>query len=86
MRDPFANAYSPQCDECPAALLDEYLASPPGRVIMQTIELEFAMQAGVAVSFKDISYAEFLLLRFLSEERIRYHAEESQKASERHGR
>jgi hypothetical protein len=81
MADPFANAASPPCDECPGALLDEYLQSPPGRIIGQAIDLDFALQAGVTISLKDITYPEFLLLRFLSEERHRYQAEESQKAA-----
>jgi hypothetical protein len=86
MRDPFANPNSPACDECPLSMLDEYLATPAGRWISQTIDLDFALQAGVTVSLKDIAYPEFLLLRFLSEERNRYHEEEMRKASERHGR
>jgi hypothetical protein len=86
MRDPFANANSEPCAECPLALLDEYLASPGGRVIAHTIDLDFALQAGVTIRLDDIPYPEFLLLRFLSEERNRFHEEEAKKASERHGR
>ena len=86
MRDPFAGADSEPCDECPLALLDEYLATPAGKGIAHAIDIDFAIQAGVTVSLKDITYPEFLLLRFLNEERHRYQAEESQKASERHGR
>jgi hypothetical protein len=84
MRDPFADASAPPCDECPLALLDEYLATPAGRWIGQTIDLDFALQAGVTVSLKDISYPEFLLLRFLSEERNRFHEEAADRA--RNGR
>jgi hypothetical protein len=86
MRDPFANPNSPACDECPIVLLDEYLTTPPGRMIGQTLELDSAMQAGVTISLKDITYPEFLLLRFLGEERSRFQQEEMQRASERHGR
>src|SRR5215831_3205493 len=86
MRDPFADANAAPCGECPLSLLDEYLGTPHGRFIAQTIDLDFALQAGVNVSFKEITYPEFLLLRFLSEERNRYHEEEMRKASERHGR
>src|SRR5262245_25266564 len=82
-RDPFADKYAAPCDECPLALLDEYLAGPQGRWIGQAIDLDFALQAGVTVSLKDISYPEFLLLRFLNEERSRFHEEQ---AAERHGR
>lgn len=80
MNDPFADARSPQCDECPALLLDEYLASPAGQVIGQAIDLDFALQAGVTVSLGDIPYPEFLLLRFLSEERNRFQAEAGERA------
>ena len=74
------------CDECPLTLLDNYLASPAGQVIGQTIDLDFALQAGVAVSLKDISYPEFLLLRFLAEERNKYHEEMMNRKASRHGR
>jgi len=84
MADPFANASSPACDECPASLLDDYLATPPGKLIAQAIDLDFALQAGVTVSLSDISYPEFLLLRFLNEERNRFQAEAQERAS--HGR
>jgi hypothetical protein len=86
MRDPFANAESEPCAECPLALLDDYLASPAGRLIASTINLDFALQAGVTVSLKEIAYPEFLLLRFLVEERHRFHNEEAKKQSEHHGR
>jgi len=86
MRDPFADANSEPCDQCPLALLEEYKATAAGKLIAHAIDLDFAMQAGVTVSLKDITYPEFLLLRYLNEERHRYHAEENQKASERHGR
>lgn len=85
MRDPFATADSLPCDECPLALLDEYLTKPEGKLIGQTIDLDFALQAGVTVSLNEISYPEFLLLRFLNEERHRYHAEKTEKATG-HGR
>lgn len=75
MRDPFADANAAPCDGCPLALLDEYLATPAGRLISQTIDLDFALQAGVTVTLKDITYPEFLLLRFLSEERNRFQGE-----------
>ena len=54
-------------------------------LIMATIDLDFALQAGVTVSLQDITYPEFLLLRFLSEERNRFH-EEAMKKATRHGR
>lgn len=81
MYDPFANASSPSCDECPAALLEEALATPPGRMISQAIELDFALQAGLTVSLSEVTYREFLLLRVLSEERNRYQAEAQERAT-----
>jgi hypothetical protein len=87
MRDPFATADALPCDECPAALLDDYLAGPSGQLIAQVIDLDFALQAGVTVRLEDLSYPEFLLLRLVTEERNRYQDEQLRKASEhRHGR
>lgn len=83
MANPAANAASPPCQECPLSLLDDYLGSPAGQLIQQTIDLEFALQAGVTVTLKDITYPEFLLLRFLSQERNRYQEEIMRNA---HGR
>ena len=59
MDDPFANANSPRCEECPILLLDDYLGSAAGQLIMQTVDLEFALQAGVTITLKDITYPEF---------------------------
>jgi hypothetical protein len=84
--DPHAHAESPRCEECPLAQLDDYLGSPAGQLISQTIDLDFALQAGVNVSLQEITYPEFLLLRFLTEERNRFHEETMKKASQRHGR
>ncbi len=84
MRDPFADANAPACDECPLALLDDYLATPAGKLIGQAIDLDFALQAGVTVSLQEITYPEFLLLRFLSDERNRFQAEAAERA--RNGR
>ena len=83
MANPRATDGSARCGECPAALLDEYLASQAGQLIQQTIDLDFAIQAGVTIHLSDISYPEFLLLRFLSEERNRFHEEEMKKATSR---
>lgn len=84
MANPFANANSPRCQECPLSQLEDYLESPAGQLISQTIDLDFALQAGVTISLRDITYPEFLLLRFLTEERNRFHEEAMKKA--RHGR
>lgn len=66
---------SPRCEECPAALLDAYLASGAGQVVQGIFDLEFALQQGVTVRLEDIGYRDFLLLRFLCQERIRYQDE-----------
>lgn len=79
MADPFANANSPRCEECPILLLDDYLGSAAGQLIMQTGDLEFALQAGVTVTLKDITYPEFLLLRLLIQERNRFNEETMKK-------
>lgn len=85
MRDPYATAEAPRCEECPLTLLDEYMGSPAGQVVSQTLDLDFALQAGVTIGLAEITYPEFLLLRFLAEERNRFHEEAMKKAS-RHGR
>jgi len=85
MRDLWVGKDAARCEECPLSQLDDYMASPAGQLISQTIDLDFALQAGVSVSLSDITYPEFLLLRFLSEERNRYQ-EEAMKKATRHGR
>jgi hypothetical protein len=72
-----------RCSECPASMLDDYLASPKGRLIQQTLTLDFALRAGMTVTLEEISYPEFLLLRILTEERVRYQDDLMKK---RHGR
>jgi hypothetical protein len=84
MANPFATMDSPRCDECPLVLLDELLATARGQLIAQTIDLDFALQAGVTVTLAEIPYPEFLLLRLLTEERNRFNAEPAKDAH--HGR
>jgi len=67
------------CPECPEQYLDTYLASPAGQLVAMVCQLDFALQAGVAVSLAEIPYPEFLLLRQLVEEREAYQAEEMKK-------
>lgn len=80
MADPFANANSPRCELCPSQLLDDYLDSAAGRVIQQTFDLEFALQAGVTVTLAEITYPEWVLLRLLSQERNRFNEEIMRRA------
>jgi hypothetical protein len=75
MNDPPATSESPPCAECPLELLETHLASPMGQVLGQVIDLDFALQAGVTVRLNEISYQEFLLLRFLAEERNKHQQE-----------
>jgi hypothetical protein len=75
MANPFANAESSRCEECPLALLENHLATPAGQLIQRTLDLDFALQAGVTVTLQDITYLEFLMLRFFVQERNRYQAE-----------
>jgi chromosome condensin MukBEF MukE localization factor len=74
MENPEARDPQP-CAECPAELLNEYLASAAGRLIQQTVALDFALRAGVHVTLGEISYPEFLSLQCLVEERQRYERE-----------
>ncbi len=85
MRDPFATRDSAACDGCPLVLLDEYMATGSGRLISQAIDLDFALQVGVSISLSDIRYPEFVLLRYLSEERNRYQSEAQERPKEPSG-
>ena len=77
------DAGAARCEECPLTQLEQYLASPPGQLILQTCDLDFALQAGMTVTLGDISFPEFLLLRLLSEERNKFHEESMRAASQR---
>jgi len=78
--NPFPQEVFGPCDECPLQMLEDYLAGPGGRVIAQTIDLDFALQAGFTVTLADVTYPEFLLLRILGEERQRHQDDERKKA------
>lgn len=69
------------CSECPRSLLDEYLASPRGQMISRVVDLDFAIQAGLSVTLRDIDYLDFLLLRILNEERNKYTNEQMKQSS-----
>ncbi|HEU0180303.1 MAG TPA: hypothetical protein VFV58_39205 [Blastocatellia bacterium] len=68
------------CALCPQQLLSEYLASPVAALLASVLDLDFALQAGVAVTLAEIPYPSFVLLRQLVEERDRYQTEEMKKA------
>ena len=71
------------CPECPAQLLQDHLATPIGRLIGVAVDLDFALQAGVTVGLDRMTYAEFVLLRQIVEERDKYQAEEIKKSAKR---
>jgi hypothetical protein len=55
-------------------------------LLQSVIDLDFAMQTGVAVTLNQIPYHAFLLLRQLAEEREAFQAEEVRKQSQHRGR
>jgi hypothetical protein len=79
MIEPLAGPEALPCPECPRTRLAEYLASPGGRLISVVIDLDFSLQAGIKVDLGEISYAEFLLLRQLIEERDKFQVEEMER-------
>jgi hypothetical protein len=85
MEDPFATSDALPCSECPRELLQEYLASPRGQMLLAIMDIDFALQAGMAAWFQPVSYLEFLLLRQLTEERDKYQAEVMQKQNKQRG-
>jgi hypothetical protein len=79
MEDPLAGPSALPCQECPEQFLDQYMASPGGRLISLTVDLDFALRKGIAVKLEEISYLEFRLLALLAEERDKYEVEEIEK-------
>jgi hypothetical protein len=83
MLHPFADRDTPRCEECPLSLLEDYLGSAAGQLIQQTIDLDFALQAGVSIGLDEITYPEFLRLRLLTEERTRISNEQMRESGRR---
>jgi len=83
MEEPLAGPDALPCPFCPEQCLSDYLESPGGRLISVVLDLDYAIQAGIAVRLDEISYLEFLLLRQLTEERNKFETEQIQKASKR---
>jgi hypothetical protein len=79
MSEPLAGPSALPCEGCPEQGLSSYLESPGGQLISLVIDLDFALQTGVAIKLNEIPYPEFLLLRQLMEERGRYETEQIQK-------
>jgi hypothetical protein len=68
-----------RADGCPEQHLSDYLASPGARLISAVIDLDFALRAGMSVSFDKVGYPEFLILRQLFEQRDKWETEEINK-------
>lgn len=84
MVDPLAaGAETPPCEGCPKVRLLEYLGSPGGQLISLVIDLDCAIQMGIDVPLREITYPEFILLRQLAEERQKFEAEEQKRAREK---
>jgi hypothetical protein len=83
MENPRATSDSLRCEECPLSRLEEGLGTLAGQLAIQTIDLSFALEAGVAISPKDITFPEWILLHFLSEERHRFQEETTRRGHER---
>ena len=83
--EPLADYTALPCDGCPRQALNEYLDSPEGALIQAVIDLDYALQMGVAVRLREIPYPSFLLLRQLIDEREKYKTEEIRKSSAKRG-
>jgi hypothetical protein len=79
MLEPLAGPTALPCEGCPEQALSDYLGSPGGQLISAVVDLDYALQAGVAVRLDEIPYTAFVLLRQLSEERDKFQAEEIRK-------
>lgn len=79
MEEPLAGPDALPCSECPEQCLSDYLASPGGRLISRVIDLDFALRARMSVSFEQVGYPEFLVLRQLFDQRDQWQTEEINK-------
>lgn len=70
------------CEGCFQVRLDRLLEHGRGELVRNILDLDFALQAGVNVSFDEISYFEFMLLRILTDERNKYQEEQMKKVSQ----
>ena len=74
------------CDECPRVKLDRYMLSEPGRVLTSALQIDGGLRCGLQVGLDDVSYAEYLRLRILFEERKLHEIEEMKTQREEHER
>lgn len=71
------------CEKCPEQYLQQYLDSPAGKLIGIVIDFDAALQAGMMITLKEVTYPEFIVLRILLEERDSYNTEEAKRKSQR---
>jgi hypothetical protein len=71
------------CEKCPEQYLQQYLDSPGGNLIGVVIDLDAALQAGMAITLHQLTYPEFVVLRMLLEERDRFTTEEAKRKNQR---
>ena len=69
--------------DCPREKLNQYLASPLGRVIQWVIDLDFALERRFQVSLNDVTWTEFQLLRIIAEEKQRWENEEIERSQKK---
>jgi len=82
MAEDFGDTLLP-CAKCPEQYLQEYLDSPSGKLIGVVIDLDAALQAGMTITLRQLSYPEFVVLRLLLEERDAYTTEERTRKQQR---
>ena len=68
------------CSDCPSEKLDRWFQGSAGLLLRNVIDIDFALQVRMNVGLDDLSYAEFVLLRVLNEEKNRLQEENLRKA------
>jgi len=81
--EPDAGPFALPCDGCPRQALEDYLASPAGRLISSVIDIDRAIQMGITVTLEELPSTVFVLLCQLDEERKRFESEEIKRNSQR---
>lgn len=65
--------------------LERYLETPAGRQVNAVLDLDFALQAGITITLRDLDALQLGLLRVLAEERNIYQREEAEKSRSQQG-
>ena len=68
------------CGDCPEEKLERWFQGSQGYLCRNVIDIDFALQVRMNVGMDDLSYAEFVLLRILNEEKTRHQEEQFVKA------